>query len=604
MANIIYDLKIVNEKIREDLKEQFPSLSFSVKKDSRKIYITLLRGNFKAFKPETYAAERGYDTVNSYHIESDPSLTDEAKNVMLMVKEITNKYNYDNSDIQSDYFDVNFYLGLSIGTSDKPYEYKASTKSPAKTKTPSGQKEETPTGDKLLHEFNGWKMYLRYVNGSEVYVIIKDKSTPPNRESWNDIKSEMYLKAGFKWNPSYQLFVKWGKMPDDTFNKNINIINDILNKYYSGKKEQTVPETPAPEMPKTEVPAPEMPKSEPKNTELKELLKTFKSPSEVTDRDKRLEVLYQLEVSLDNLYDTFKSRPDDFFSVKYIDIIFKKLGFDWGDLNLLDGLRIDLSDDETKRNTLIELIGRITDIGGIEVGRLEFIFGVEVTVAGEAESSSRKNSENEYAKSDNRPFRVENWFTGGALGLYTYYSLYNAVKVAKNFLNDEFEASFKYPDFTEKLKNEMEKKDVMIDEENYKGEPVKEEARLFIKSKEDKYVYLLMQGGYVGLYSNSWEVGKRMMQALIKEDSGLLSYVKDVDPFGASLVDAKKYLPQLIAQAPELFPKSAVQTDREVLQAEIDGLEQFLKDFPDLSEDDTKLILSQILDLHNLLNLI
>ena len=94
------------------------------------------------------------------------------------------------------------------------------------------------------------------------------------------------------------------------------------------------------------------------------------------------------------------------------------------------------------------------------------------------------------------------------------------------------------------------------------------------------------------------------MKAMIEKQSGLLSYVKDVDPFSPSKVGAKEYLPQLIAQAPELFPKSAVETDREVLQREIDGLEQFLKDFPDLSEDETKLILSQILDLHNLLNLI
>jgi hypothetical protein len=603
MSNIIYDLKIVNEKIREDLKEQFPNLSFSVKKDSRKIYITLLRGNFKAFKPETFAEERGYDTVNSYHIESDPSLTDEAKNVMLMVKEITNKYNYDNSDIQSDYFDVNFYLGLSIGTSDKPYEYKASTKSPAKTKTPSGQKEETPTGDKLLHEFNGWKMYLRYVNGSEVYVIIKDKSTPPNRESWNDIKSEMYLKAGFKWNPSYQLFVKWGKMPDDTFNKNINIINDILNKYYSAKKEQTAPEQPAPPAPTPPIPQDE-PKQQPKDVRLSEYLKTFKNPSDVNNKEERLEILDNLQTILDNKFDLFSSDKERFFNLDNTRAIFDEVWVGDKGLNLLDGLRIDFSNEETKRNTLIELLGRITDIGGIANGRLEIIFGVEVTVGGEVESDKMKKVANEMAKSENRPFRIEDWYVGGLLGIYTWYSFSRAISAAKNFLNDEFEASFKYADFSDRLKKEMTRKDVVLDEVDENGKQYITEARLYFRGKDDKYVYLLEQGGYTGLYSNSWEAGRKMMIAMVTKKDNLLDYVKDVDPFGTTKVGAKEYLPQLIAQAPELFPKSAVQTDREVLQAEIDGLEQFLKDFPDLSEDDTKLILSQILDLHNLLNLI
>jgi hypothetical protein len=200
MSNIIYDLKIVNEKIRADLKEQFPNLSFSVKKDSRKIYINLVSGNFKPFKAGTIAEETGYDNINSYHIESDPSLTDEAKNVMKMVKEITQKYNYDNSDLQSDYFDVNFYLGLSIGSYGKPYQYKPSSKMPTKSKAPSKKSEASSTGDRLLHEFNGWNMYIRDVKGKEVYVIIKDKSTPSNKESWGDIKSEMYLQSGFKWN--------------------------------------------------------------------------------------------------------------------------------------------------------------------------------------------------------------------------------------------------------------------------------------------------------------------------------------------------------------------------------------------------------------------
>jgi hypothetical protein len=599
MSNIIYDLKIVNEKIRADLKEQFPNLSFSVKKDSRKIYITLLSGNFKAFKALTSAEERGYQSLNPYYIEDDPTLTDEAKNVMMMVKEITQKYNYDNSDIQSDYFDVNFYLGLSIGNYEKPYQYKASSKMPTKSKAPTKKSEATPSGDKLLHEFNGWKMFIRDVNGKEVYVIIKDKSTPSNKESWGDIKSEMYLQSGFKWNPSYQCFVKWGKIPDENFNKIINIINDILNKYYSAKKEQPVPtpEAPSPELP---MPQPEQPKDD----GLSKYLKTWKSPSEVNHIKIRLEILNELETRLDNLFDFFRSNKEGFFNLQNVEGIFLEVKAGDKELNLLDGLKLDFEGEETKRFTLIELLKRITDIGGIAKGWTDIIFGVEVTVDGEVESESKKSRANERAKEEKRLYHEEDELTGGALGIYAWYSFIRTVNAAKNFLNDEFEASFKYAEFTDRIKNEMSQKDVVVDGEDYKGNPTKDEAKLYMKLKNDKFVYLLKQGGYTGLYSNSWEVGYRMMKAMIDKQSNLLSYVKDVDPFGASKVGAKEYLSQLIAQAPELFPKSAVETDREVLQGEIDGLEQFLKDFPDLSEDETKLILSQILDLHNLLNLI
>jgi RecA/RadA recombinase len=602
MSNIIYDLKIVNQKIREDLKEQFPNLSFSVKKDNQTIYISLLAGNIQPFAPSSEAEKKGYIQVNKNYIDDDQSLSQEGKSAMKGVKEIAQKYNYDNSDPMTDYFDVNFYLRPSIGSYDKPYQYKANSKSskiPPQAKAPSSESQSSPTGDKLLHEFNGWKMYVRNVKGKEVFVIIKDKSTPSNKESWNDIKSEVYLQTGFKWNPSFQNFSKWSEFKD--FNKDINTLNDIFNKYYFGKQEQPAP---TPKQPAPEPTMPETPKSETKNTKLKELLKTFKNPSDVNNREERLEILNELETRLDNLFDFFRSDKEGFFKLQNVEGIFLEVKVGDKELNLLDGLKLDFKGEETKRFTLIELLKRITDIGGIANGWTDIIFGVEVTVDGEVESESNRRIANERAKEEKRLFHEEDWLTGGALGIYAWYSFSRTVNAAKNFLNNEFEASFKYAEFTDRIKNEMLQKDVILDGEDYKGNPTKDEAKLYMKLKDEKFVYLLKQGGYTGLYSNSWEVGYRMMKAMIDKKNKVLSYVKDVDPFGASKVGAKEYLPQLIAQAPELFPKSAVETDREVLQGEINGLEQFLKDFPDLSDDETRLILSQILDLHNLLNLI
>ena len=47
-------------------------------------------------------------------------LTEETHNLLKRVCEIVNQYNYDDSDIQTDYFDTNFYLHLRIGKWDKP----------------------------------------------------------------------------------------------------------------------------------------------------------------------------------------------------------------------------------------------------------------------------------------------------------------------------------------------------------------------------------------------------------------------------------------------------------------------------------------------------
>ena len=602
MSNIIYDLKIVNQKIREDLKEQFPNLSFSVKKDNQTIYISLLAGNIQPFATSSEAEKKGYIQVNKNYIDDDQSLSQEGKSAMKGVKEIAQKYNYDNSDPMTDYFDVNFYLRLSIGSYDKPYQYKANSKSskiPPQAKTSSSQSQSSSTGEKLLEQFNGWKMYMRNVKGKDVFVIIKDKSTPSNKESWNDIKSEIYLQTGFKWNPSFQNFSKWGSMDFTDYAKYTEILGNIFDKYYSVKQESSQ-EQPAPKAP---VPQ-EEPKQQPKDTKLSEYLKTFKSPSDVKNKKERLEILNEVELRLINLYDFFRSNKEGFFNLDNTKAIFNEIKVGDKELNLLDGLKLDFEGEETKRFTLIELLKRITDIGGIANGWTDIIFGVEVTVDGEAESELNKRIANERAKDEKRLFHEEDWLTGGALGIYAWYSFSRTVNAAKNFLNNEFEASFKYAEFTDRVKNEMLQKDVILNGEDYKGNPTKDEAKLYMKLKDEKFVYLLKQGGYTGLYSNSWEVGYRMMKAMIDKKNKVLSYVKDVDPFGDSKVGAKEYLPQLIAQAPELFPKSAIQTDREVLQSEIDVLEQFLKDFPDLSEDETRLILSQILDLHNLLNLI
>ncbi|MFA5790639.1 MAG: LPD29 domain-containing protein [Caldisericia bacterium] len=133
-------MKEIAKLVRNQLKKEFLWCVFSVRKSTHSLRISLLRASFEAFVPEItnmfsnglttkeeqvkileYMKEKGHSQVNHYYIKTSIFYTDECKKVLQRVKELTDEYNYDNSDVQSDYFDVNFYLHLHIGEWDKPF---------------------------------------------------------------------------------------------------------------------------------------------------------------------------------------------------------------------------------------------------------------------------------------------------------------------------------------------------------------------------------------------------------------------------------------------------------------------------------------------------
>jgi hypothetical protein len=61
----------------------------------------------------------GYDNVNVYHYKNHYSGV--ALKFLSDVICLMNKGNHDNSDIQTDYFDVGWYVDVNIGKWDKPY---------------------------------------------------------------------------------------------------------------------------------------------------------------------------------------------------------------------------------------------------------------------------------------------------------------------------------------------------------------------------------------------------------------------------------------------------------------------------------------------------
>lgn len=62
---------------------------------------------------------RNYIGVNPYHYTSH--FSGECLDFLTEVMSVLNEGNHDNSDIQSDYFDVGWYVDINIGKWNKPY---------------------------------------------------------------------------------------------------------------------------------------------------------------------------------------------------------------------------------------------------------------------------------------------------------------------------------------------------------------------------------------------------------------------------------------------------------------------------------------------------
>ncbi|MDD6581591.1 MAG: hypothetical protein PUF10_02790 [Bacteroidales bacterium] len=106
------------KKIKEYGAQRFPTCKFSVTKDGwRSINVHLMSGDFEAWAD----ASDEHRTFNEYNASSEQGFTPRCHEVLRLMTEYANSYNYDNSDIMTDYFDVNFYLTVEVGKWDKAY---------------------------------------------------------------------------------------------------------------------------------------------------------------------------------------------------------------------------------------------------------------------------------------------------------------------------------------------------------------------------------------------------------------------------------------------------------------------------------------------------
>ncbi len=258
MAETIYDIVEIKKRVADKLEKEFPNLDFSIRTDRRgvsSLAISLRQGNIQPFLD----TNKGYVSINVYSIDNNKDITEEAKNIFKRVKKITDEYNWDRSDIQSDYFDVNFYLDLYVGISEeKPYKYISGggasrsgsfPRTRTTTSTPSNLYKGT-----LIKECAGWKIYKKVLNdGRVVYGAYINADTPQNKGDWGLIKGEILTETSFKWG-KFGNFEKWRELQNES--DRIDKLCTILNKYYSVGASPATPSLPAPPTPASSMPTP------------------------------------------------------------------------------------------------------------------------------------------------------------------------------------------------------------------------------------------------------------------------------------------------------------------------------------------------------------
>jgi hypothetical protein len=132
--------KEISKDIRRQLKAEFPNCKFSViTKHSNSIDVHLMQAPFKVFAEDgngrmkdsngyniqDYAQLNEYQLQDKYRTDNTSNghkLTEKAWDVLSKAAKILNEQNWDNSDLMTDYFDVNYYTSISIGKWDKPFE--------------------------------------------------------------------------------------------------------------------------------------------------------------------------------------------------------------------------------------------------------------------------------------------------------------------------------------------------------------------------------------------------------------------------------------------------------------------------------------------------
>lgn len=114
-----YSRKELKEIFAKWLKETYKGCTFSIRlSDYNSIVINLLKADFNPFVDEMLYSY----SLSRYDIHNDPKLNARAKEMFTNIQSFCQSYNYDHSDLYSDYYDVGFYFSMKIGTGKTPFK--------------------------------------------------------------------------------------------------------------------------------------------------------------------------------------------------------------------------------------------------------------------------------------------------------------------------------------------------------------------------------------------------------------------------------------------------------------------------------------------------
>lgn len=116
------------KEIRKELKNKFPNLKFSVRREHYSNVKVILKSGDISFA-DILNEKRIYN-VNQYNLESEPQkYKDLFKKIIKIIRNApayaeNGRAWYDKSDAMTDYFDTAFYYDFNIGEFGKPYLFK------------------------------------------------------------------------------------------------------------------------------------------------------------------------------------------------------------------------------------------------------------------------------------------------------------------------------------------------------------------------------------------------------------------------------------------------------------------------------------------------
>ncbi len=139
MTHEYKDIKEIAKEIRKQVKKEFPTCKFSVSIErysgGQSLNVALMEAPFECFANDTDVngnpEDGDYAQLNEYQLRRDYNdvlicngtyLTREAWDVMKRTDEIQGEYNWDKSDRQSDYFNVNYWYHSAIGKWNKAFQ--------------------------------------------------------------------------------------------------------------------------------------------------------------------------------------------------------------------------------------------------------------------------------------------------------------------------------------------------------------------------------------------------------------------------------------------------------------------------------------------------